>query len=101
MISTVSALTLGPRATQGPHVTEPQVRAAIVGGSGYTGGELARLLLNHPRVQLSQIVSSSHAGKYLHHLHPNLRPAGGRPAVRLMAPASSRAMSSSLRCRTA
>jgi N-acetyl-gamma-glutamyl-phosphate/LysW-gamma-L-alpha-aminoadipyl-6-phosphate reductase len=69
-----------------PQADEPQVRAAIVGGSGYTGGELARLLLQHPRVQLSQVVSSSHAGKCLHHLHPNLRPSGARPPLRLTAP---------------
>jgi LysW-gamma-L-alpha-aminoadipyl-6-phosphate/LysW-L-glutamyl-5-phosphate reductase len=64
----------------------PQVRVSIVGASGYTGGELARLLLHHPRVQVAQIASTSHAGKYLHSLHPNLRPAGGRPPVRLVAP---------------
>ena len=48
-------------------------RVAIVGGSGYTGGELARLLLNHPHVELTQVASSSHAGHYLHSVHPNLR----------------------------
>ncbi|MGZ3600307.1 MAG: N-acetyl-gamma-glutamyl-phosphate reductase [Ktedonobacterales bacterium] len=62
------------------------VRASIVGASGYTGGELARLLLYHPMVHVAQIASTSHAGKYLHSLHPNLRPAGGRPPVRLVAP---------------
>lgn len=50
-----------------------QIRAAIVGGSGYTGGELARLLLFHPQVELTQVASSSHAGHYLHSVHPNLR----------------------------
>ena len=48
-------------------------RVAIVGGSGYTGGELARLLLNHPQVELTQVASNSHAGRYLHSVHPNLR----------------------------
>jgi [amino group carrier protein]-6-phospho-L-2-aminoadipate/5-phospho-L-glutamate reductase len=48
-------------------------RVAIVGGSGYTGGELARLLLNHAHVELTQVVSNSHAGRYLHSVHPNLR----------------------------
>jgi LysW-gamma-L-alpha-aminoadipyl-6-phosphate/LysW-L-glutamyl-5-phosphate reductase len=48
-------------------------RIAIVGGSGYTGGELARLLLYHPYVELTQVVSNSHAGHYLHSVHPNLR----------------------------
>ncbi|MBX5450267.1 N-acetyl-gamma-glutamyl-phosphate reductase [Thermogemmatispora sp.] len=50
-----------------------QVRVAIVGGSGYTAGELLRLLLFHPEVEIAQVVSSSHAGQYVHSLHPNLR----------------------------
>lgn len=50
-----------------------RIRAAIVGGSGYTGGELARLLLFHPEVELVQVASSSHAGQFLHSTHPNLR----------------------------
>ncbi len=50
-----------------------RIRAAVVGGSGYTGGELARLLLFHPNVELAQVASSSHAGHYLHSVHPNLR----------------------------
>jgi N-acetyl-gamma-glutamyl-phosphate/LysW-gamma-L-alpha-aminoadipyl-6-phosphate reductase len=62
------------------------VRVAILGGSGYTGGELARLLAQHPYVQVAQIASAHHAGSYLHSLHPNLRPSGGRPAIRLVAP---------------
>ena len=62
------------------------VRVAIVGGAGYVGGELARLLLAHPLVQVAQIVSESHAGAYLHSVHPNLRPAGGRTPIRMVAP---------------
>ncbi len=49
------------------------VRVAIVGGSGYTGGELLRLLLFHPQVELAQVASASHAGQYVHSTHPNLR----------------------------
>jgi N-acetyl-gamma-glutamyl-phosphate/LysW-gamma-L-alpha-aminoadipyl-6-phosphate reductase len=49
------------------------IRASIVGGSGYTGGELARLLLFHPNVELTQIASSGHAGQYVYSAHPNLR----------------------------
>jgi len=52
-----------------------RLRVAIIGGSGYTGGELARLLLFHPQVELTQVVSNSHAGHYLHSVHPNLRKA--------------------------
>ena len=50
-----------------------RLRVAIAGGSGYAGGELARLLLFHPQVELTQVASSSHAGHYLHRVHPNLR----------------------------
>ena len=49
------------------------IRVAIVGGSGYTGGELIRLLLFHSHVEIAQIASSSHAGQYVHSTHPNLR----------------------------
>ncbi len=50
-----------------------RLRVAIIGGSGYTGGELTRILLFHPQVELTQVASSSHAGHYLHSVHPNLR----------------------------
>src|SRR5260370_42638098 len=50
-----------------------RLRVAIAGGSGYTGGELARLLLFHPQVELTQVASSSHAGQYMNSVHPNMR----------------------------
>lgn len=49
------------------------IRVGIVGGSGYTGGELLRLLLFHPQVEVTQITSRANAGQYVHSLHPNLR----------------------------
>ncbi len=49
------------------------IRAGIVGGSGYTGGELLRLLHFHPQVEVTQITSREQAGRYVHTLHPNLR----------------------------
>jgi N-acetyl-gamma-glutamyl-phosphate/LysW-gamma-L-alpha-aminoadipyl-6-phosphate reductase len=49
------------------------LRASIVGASGYTGGELLRLLLFHPNVEVAQATSQSHAGEYIHQQHPNLR----------------------------
>jgi LysW-gamma-L-alpha-aminoadipyl-6-phosphate/LysW-L-glutamyl-5-phosphate reductase len=52
-------------------------RVSIVGGSGYGGGELLRLLLGHPFVEVGQVISTSHAGEYVHSIHPNLRPWGG------------------------
>ena len=47
--------------------------AAVIGGSGYTGGELLRLLLQHPDVDLVGATSQSLLGKPLHQAHPNLR----------------------------
>lgn len=48
-------------------------RVSIIGGSGYTGGELLRLLLRHPGVEIAGVTSRSFAGKYLHSAHPHLR----------------------------
>jgi len=49
------------------------IRAAIVGASGYAGGELLRLLLAHPQVEVTQITSETYAGQYAYFVHPNLR----------------------------
>lgn len=49
------------------------IKVSIVGGSGYTGGELLRLLLFHPEVQVQQVTSERLAGKFVHGAHPNLR----------------------------
>ena len=49
------------------------VKAGIVGASGYTGGELLRLLLGHPDVEVIQATSERHVGEYVYSMHPNLR----------------------------
>jgi N-acetyl-gamma-glutamyl-phosphate/LysW-gamma-L-alpha-aminoadipyl-6-phosphate reductase len=49
------------------------MKVSIVGASGYTGGELLRVLLFHPQVEIGQVTSESHAGEYVYHQHPNLR----------------------------
>ena len=49
------------------------VRVSIVGGSGYVGGELLRLLLGHPEVEIFQVTSQRLAGRFVHSTHPNLR----------------------------
>ena len=48
------------------------IRAGVIGGSGYTGGELIRLLLNHPEAELAFVYSTTRAGKPLHSAHPDL-----------------------------
>jgi LysW-gamma-L-alpha-aminoadipyl-6-phosphate/LysW-L-glutamyl-5-phosphate reductase len=50
-----------------------KLKAAIVGASGYTGGELLRLLLGHPDVEPVQATSERHVGEYVYSLHPQLR----------------------------
>ncbi|MGB0389361.1 MAG: N-acetyl-gamma-glutamyl-phosphate reductase [Ardenticatenaceae bacterium] len=49
------------------------VRASIVGGSGYAGGELLRLLLAHPEVEVQQVTSQRYAKRFVYSTHPNLR----------------------------
>jgi len=57
------------------------LQASIVGASGYVGGELLRLLLDHPLVDVKQATSERFAGQPVHLLHPNLR---GRTDLRLV-----------------
>ncbi len=49
------------------------LNVSILGGSGYAGGELLRLLLDHPDVTVAQVTSESNVGKFVHTRHPNLR----------------------------
>jgi N-acetyl-gamma-glutamyl-phosphate reductase len=49
------------------------IKAGIVGGTGYTGVELLRILVRHPQVELSIITSRGEAGKPVAELFPNLR----------------------------
>lgn len=49
-----------------------KIKVGIIGGAGYTGGELIRLLLNHPFAALSFIHSKSNAGNPLYKVHADL-----------------------------
>jgi len=49
-----------------------KIKAGIIGGAGYTGGETIRLLLNHPDVTLDFVHSRSNAGNPLHSVHSDL-----------------------------
>ncbi|PRH76861.1 N-acetyl-gamma-glutamyl-phosphate reductase [Streptomyces solincola] len=49
------------------------IRAAVVGAAGYIGGEVLRLLLGHPKVEVAAAVSSRYPGKRVDGPHPNLR----------------------------
>ncbi len=48
------------------------IKAGIIGGSGYTGGELIRILLNHPKTEIDFVFSTTRAGKRLSSAHPDL-----------------------------
>ena len=50
-------------------------RAAIVGGSGYTGAELLRLLAGHPEIEVGLVTADSNAGAKVRDLFPSLAPA--------------------------
>ena len=49
-----------------------KIKVGIVGGAGYTGGELIRLLLNHPNAEISFVHSKSNSGNPLHKVHQDL-----------------------------
>ncbi|KMO97196.1 N-acetyl-gamma-glutamyl-phosphate reductase [Streptomyces roseus] len=54
------------------------VRVAVAGASGYAGGEVLRLLLSHPEVEIGALTGNSNAGQLLGSLQPHLAPLAGR-----------------------
>src|SRR5690606_5558347 len=48
------------------------IKAGIIGGAGYTAGELIRILLNHPSAEISFVMSNSHAGQPVYAVHKDL-----------------------------
>ena len=49
------------------------LNVGVVGASGYVGGELLRLILTHPELELQQATSQRYADRFIHTVHPNLR----------------------------
>ncbi len=49
-----------------------KINIGIIGSAGYTGGELTRLLLNHPNANIKYLYSKSNANKYLYEIHEDL-----------------------------
>ena len=49
------------------------ITVSVVGASGYTGGEILRLLRNHPEVAIGQTISRTYAGQPIRRVHPHLR----------------------------
>ncbi|WP_127358833.1 N-acetyl-gamma-glutamyl-phosphate reductase [Actinacidiphila soli] len=54
------------------------LRAAVAGASGYAGGEVLRLLLNHPEIEIGAVTGNSNAGQRLGGLQPHLLPLADR-----------------------
>lgn len=52
--------------------TEQKIKAGIIGGAGYTGGEMLRILLNHPNMEIAFVNSESNAGNFLYEVHKDL-----------------------------
>lgn len=48
------------------------IKAGIIGGAGYAAGELIRVLLTHPAVEIAFVMSNSHAGQPLYAVHKDL-----------------------------
>jgi len=49
-----------------------KIKAGIIGGAGYTGGEMLRILINHPNVEIAFVNSTSNAGNYVYDVHTDL-----------------------------
>ena len=49
------------------------MKVGVIGASGYVGGETLRLLINHPEVEIAEVVSRQHVGEYLHRVQPSLK----------------------------
>ncbi|WP_185849546.1 N-acetyl-gamma-glutamyl-phosphate reductase [Blattabacterium cuenoti] len=48
------------------------IKIGIIGGTGYTAGELMRLIVYHPKVRIHSVVSSSKSGELIHSVHQDL-----------------------------
>ena len=70
---TTANTTAGTRQADPAGATERRLRIGIVGGTGYTGVELLRLLAAHPNADLKAITSRKEAGMPVAEMFPSLR----------------------------
>src|SRR3989344_721125 len=49
------------------------MKVGVVGASGFVGGEVLRLLVSHPKVEITMVTSRQHVGEYLHRIQPSLK----------------------------
>jgi len=61
----------------------PTLRIAILGASGYTGAELLRFLIRHPRVEIRALTAERHAGKPIVEVFPHFSPYELPPLVKI------------------
>jgi N-acetyl-gamma-glutamyl-phosphate reductase len=66
-------------------LADNKIRVGVVGASGYTGGELTRLLLDHPQAELAFLSSERHAGRPVAGVHPALRNHPGAAGLKFQA----------------
>lgn len=57
------------------------IKVAVAGATGYAGGEVLRLALTHPQLEVGALTAGSSAGSLLGEHHPHLRPLADRPVV--------------------
>jgi N-acetyl-gamma-glutamyl-phosphate reductase len=60
------------------HNIQVSLRVAVAGASGYAGGELLRLMLDHPQIEIGELTAGGNAGTKLGEHHPNLVPLSER-----------------------
>jgi len=61
-----------PGRRKGSQERKALIKIGILGGSGYGGSELLRILLFHPEVELTLVTANEHVGKRIDAVHPNL-----------------------------
>ena len=49
------------------------MRIGVIGASGYVGGEILRLLVSHPKVEISMVTSRQYVGEYISRVQPSLK----------------------------
>lgn len=64
---------MNPSSASSPEGSARRLRVAIVGASGYAGGEALRIALGHPHLDVTQVTSERAAGEPVGNVHPNLR----------------------------
>jgi len=77
---------------------DKHLKVAVVGASGYTGGEVLRLLAHHPRVEVAHVTADTHAGKPVAAIFPSLRGIFDRACERLDPAAVARAADVAFLC---